>query len=210
MARRMAKRVRENDGADGSARLRRCIASGDVCDTNAMVRLVLDPEGVVVPDVAAGLPGRGFWLSARRDAVKTACEKNLFAKAARAKAIAPPGLAGEIERQLTRRCLDLLGIARRAGATAVGFEKAKAQIQAGRVGLFIEAADGSVKGRAKMTASAPRVPVIDVLTGAEIGAAVGREYAVHIVVEAGPIADKLLREATRLGGFRTDRPTDVQ
>lgn len=210
MARRKAKRVNENDGADGSARVRRCIASGAVGDTNAMVRLVLDPDGVVVPDIAAGLPGRGFWLSARRDAVKTACEKNLFAKAARAKAILPPDLAGEIERQLTRRCQDLLGFARRAGVMAVGFEKVKAQVRAGRPGLFVEAADGSAKERARMTAMAPQVPVISVLTGAELGAAVGREHAVHIVVDAGPIADKLLREATRLGGFRTDRQTDVQ
>ncbi len=175
-----------------------------------MVRLVISPEGTVVPDVAGGLPGRGFWLSARRDAVKTACEKNLFAKAARAKATVPPGLVDEIERQLTRRCMDLLGFARRAGATAVGYEKAKAKVIAGRAGLFVEAADGSTKGRAKMTAMAPQVPMVGILTGAELGAAVGRDFAVHIVVEPGPIADKLLREAARLGGFRTDGPADVE
>ena len=210
MPRRTAKRRDENDGEDCVGRFRRCIASGVVCDTDEMVRLVLSPEGTVVPDVAAGLPGRGFWLSARRDAVKTACEKNLFAKVARAQVTVPPGLDGEIERQLARRCQALLGFARRAGATAVGYEKAKARVRAGRAGLFLEAADGSEKGRTKMTGMAPEVPMIGLLSAAELGAAVGRDFAVHVVIEPGPIADKLLREATRLGGFRTDCPTNVQ
>ena len=38
----------------------------------------------VVPDVAAKLPGRGLWVAATRDAIATAVEKKLFARAAKA------------------------------------------------------------------------------------------------------------------------------
>jgi hypothetical protein len=36
----------------------------------------------------------------------------------------------------------------------------------------------------------------------ELGPALGREAAVHVVVGRGRLADRLLREATRLAGFR--------
>jgi uncharacterized protein len=183
---------------------RRCIATGVVGSVDGMVRMVLAPDGTVVPDLAGRLPGRGFWLSARRDAVKTACDKNLFAKAARARATVPDGLDRQIERQLARRCQDLLGFARRAGGAVAGFEKAAARLRAGGAGLIFEAADGASGGRAKITAMARGVPIADVLTSAELGAALGREAAVHVVVDAGPIADKLGREVGRLRGFRPD------
>jgi len=58
-----------------------------------MVRFVIGPDEEVVPDIKGCLPGRGFWLSARRDMVNTACAKNLFAKAARVRVVAPADLA---------------------------------------------------------------------------------------------------------------------
>ncbi|MCG8508427.1 MAG: RNA-binding protein [Rhodospirillales bacterium] len=202
------KGTRHKAGSRGPGPNRRCIATGDVGPAAAMVRLVLAPDGTVVPDLAGRLPGRGFWLSARRDAVKTACDKNLFARAARARATVPDGLDGQIERQLTRRCQDLLGFARRAGGAVCGFEKAAARLRSGRAGLVLEAADGAAGGRAKITAMAGEVPVAGLLTAAELGAALGRDSAVHVVVDAGPIADKLGREIERLRGFRPDDPLD--
>ncbi len=184
--------------------LRRCIATGTVQPAAGMIRLVLGPDGTVVPDLAGRLPGRGFWLSARRDAVKTACGKNLFAKAAKARAVAPPELDQEIERQLVRRCQDILGFARRAGQTAAGFEKAAAMVRSGNAGLVMEAADGASNGRAKMAAIARSIPLIGVLTGIELGAAAGRDFAVHVAVQSGPIAEKLRLETARLQGFRPE------
>lgn len=186
---------------------RRCIVTGVVCGPEEMIRFVVGPDGSVTPDIVGRLPGRGFWLSARRDAVKTACEKNLFSKAAKARVVIPPDLEGEIERQLARRCQDLLGFARRAGEASVGFEKASARIRAGRAGLLVEAADGAPGGRAKMASRAPDVPRAAVLTAAELGAALGRDFAVHVVVDAGAIAEKLQGELARLRGFRT--PSDM-
>lgn len=202
MARRTDRsEVAEDVQQDGP--VRRCIVTGVVCRTEEMVRFVVGPGGIVTPDVVGRLPGRGFWLSARRDAVKTACEKNLFSKAAKARVDVPPDLEGEIERQLARRCQDLLGFARRAGEVAAGFEKASARIRSGRVGLLVEAVDGAPGGQAKLASLAPGIPRVGVLNAEELGAALGRDFAVHVVVDAGAIAEKLRCELARLRGFRT-------
>ena len=50
-------------------RERRCLVSGEVLAEDRLVRFAADPDGNVVPDVAAVLPGRGMWVRADRDAV---------------------------------------------------------------------------------------------------------------------------------------------
>ena len=77
--------MRERRIAGGSrSRERRCIVSGEIMPDNRLVRFVSAPDGEVVPDVAAKLPGRGLWVAAARAAVGEAVEKKLFARAAKA------------------------------------------------------------------------------------------------------------------------------
>ncbi|MEI9891635.1 MAG: DUF448 domain-containing protein [Caulobacteraceae bacterium] len=45
-----------------------------------LVRFVAGPEGVVVPDVARKLPGRGLWVAANREAVDQAAGRRLLAR----------------------------------------------------------------------------------------------------------------------------------
>src|SRR3546814_9554818 len=83
-----------------------------------------------------------------------ACARNLFAKAAKRHVRVPEDLAVQVERLALRRCLDLLGLARRAGAVVAGFEKVRAALRAGEVGLLVQAADGADDGRQKIQALA--------------------------------------------------------
>ncbi len=196
----------ENEtGADdeGSGRERRCIVSGAVKPVEEMIRCVVGPDGVVVPDIEARLPGRGLWLSARRDVVNTALAKNLFAKAARRRVGVPADLADRIERLLVKRCLELVGLARRAGRAVAGFEKVRGELKAGRGAILIAAADGAADGREKIRALAPGLPLVAVLKGDELGAAFGRDHAVHALLAPGRLAERLLVDAGRLAGFRT-------
>ena len=52
--------------------LRRCIVTRERRAKEKMIRFVLGPDRTVVPDLAARLPGRGIWLSARGDVLETA------------------------------------------------------------------------------------------------------------------------------------------
>jgi predicted RNA-binding protein YlxR (DUF448 family) len=91
-------------------------------DEARLVRFVAGPDGVVVPDLARKLPGRGIWVAATREAVQAAAKKGLFARAAKARLVAPPDLADQVETLLHGRLLSALGLARKAGDLTFGFE----------------------------------------------------------------------------------------
>ncbi len=160
------------------------------------------PDGAVVADLAETLPGRGLWLSARRDIVEAACRRNAFAKAARRKVGVPDGLADRLEALLAGRCRDLLGLARRAGQAVAGGEKVRVWLKEGRAGVLFAAVDGAAAARSRLRALARDLPVIEVLTAAELGAGFGRERVVHAAVAPGRLAEGLERECARLAGFR--------
>lgn len=181
---------------------RRCVATGTVRPKDELLRFVVSPAGEVVPDIEQRLPGRGIWLSARRDVVNTAVGKRLFAKAARRAVTAPEDLADRVHAALLRRCLDALGLARRAGQAVCGFEKVKAELKAGRAAALVEARDAAEDGRAKMRALAPAVPLVEVFDAAELGMPFGRDQAVHVALAPGGLARRLVREAGLLAGFR--------
>jgi ribosomal protein L7Ae-like RNA K-turn-binding protein len=130
-----------------------------------------------------------------------ACAKHMFAKAARRSVRVPDNFADQVEGALVRRCLSLVGLARRAGQAVVGYEKSREWLKSGRAGIVVAASDGSAAGRAKLEALASGVPIA-VLRADELGAAAGRDRAVHMVVSLGSLADSLKREAKRLAGFR--------
>ena len=41
---------------------RKCIVTGEIRDRNEMYRFIIDPDNQILPDLAAKLPGRGFWV----------------------------------------------------------------------------------------------------------------------------------------------------
>src|SRR5690606_16106712 len=124
--------------------------SSDLLDESRLIRFVAGPDGAVVPDLARKLPGRGLWVAADRASVEAAVKKNLFSRAARAPLKPAAGLADLVESLLVRRCLDLLGLARREGVLISGFEKSLAVVRSGKAAWIIEAADGSSDGRGKL------------------------------------------------------------
>ncbi len=187
---------------DDAKRLRRCIASGALRPKEEMIRFVIGPDGDLVADLDGRLPGRGFWLSAERDMINTACARKAFARAAGAPLTAPPGMADRVEGLLARRCLDLVGLACRAGEVVAGFDKTRAWLRAGKGGVLMAASDGAPGGRAKVRALAPGLSLLEMFSGAELGAALGREFAGHMVLARGRLAARLLGEASRLAGFR--------
>jgi len=180
--------------------LRRCIATGRVGPKETMVRFVLGPDDRVVPDVEGRLPGRGYWVSAERVALDRAVARRSFARAARRPVEVPADLADASAGLLRKRCLDRLGLARRAGQLVAGFEKVREALVAGRVALRIEAADGSPDGRDKLTAVARGVPVVSVFSAGELADALGRAHVVHAALAAGGFAERLLEDLARYRG----------
>lgn len=186
---------------------RRCIVTGERLAKETMVRCVVGPDGSIVPDVGAALPGRGLWLTSRRDIVATAVKKRAFDRAARRPVTIPADLADRIEMLLVQRCREAVGLARRSGKAVAGFEKVGQAIRKGGVGLLLAASDGARDGRHKVAAMAPGLPVMDRLNAAELGAAFGRDHVVHGAIGAGALAARLQVDAARLAGFRASADT---
>lgn len=185
-----------------SAQTRRCIVTGEVCERSRLVRFVVAPDGAVVPDVAGDLPGRGIWVSASREVIEKACAKRLFARAARREVAVAADLAERTETLLARRCLDLLGLARRAGVAVTGFEKVRALLRAERAAALIAASDGAADGRAKLRRLTGDLPLVESFTGTELSLALGRENVVHAALASGRLAERFVMEAGRLARFR--------
>jgi len=184
---------------------RKCIASGEVKQKVEMLRFVVGPDDLVVFDAKGKLPGRGLWLSARLDMLEIAQAKQKFARAARAKVRVPDDLADQVVRQLRMGCLNRVGLARRSGILVQGFEKVRAALKADPSGVLLQASDGGPDGREKVTRLAPDIQVVAQFTAAEIGQAIGRDNAVHVLMGAGKMAKAFLCEARKLAGV-TNRP----
>ena len=180
---------------------RRCVFTREHGDRERMLRFVVGPERQIVPDLVAKLPGRGIWLSARRDVVEGARMKNAFARAARAPVVVPPDLLHLVETGLTRRVTELLGLARRAGQANYGFERSREWLQAGRAGIVLQAHDGSADERTRFLSGRRDVAVAAPLSSAAMGAVFGRDHVVHVVVAPGRLAETLKLETDRLAGI---------
>lgn len=189
-----------NDSKDEPER--KCIVSGESQPKAGLIRFVLGPDGMVVPDLLARLPGRGIYVAADRAALDKAAAKGLFSRAARAPAKAPPDLADLVEGLLARRVVELLSLARKAGDAVTGYEKVKDWLVKGTATVLIQASDGSERGKAKLRPPEKTGLFIGCLSAQEMGLAFGREHAIHGALAAGGLSDRVVEEAARLAGLR--------
>jgi predicted RNA-binding protein YlxR (DUF448 family) len=191
-------------------RERRDLVSGEVMPEERLVRFVAGPDGVVVPDLARKLPGRGLWVAATREAVASAVQKGGFSRAAKARLSVPADLPDQVENLLKIRLLSGLGLARRAGDLILGFEKTAQAIEQGKTAWMVEAADGAHDGRRKLLQSVRRAAdagrpaprLLGVFSSEELGLALGLGNVIHLAFLAGRGADRWTMDVERLSGFR--------
>ena len=100
-------------------------------------------------------------MTADRDTLNKAFKKSAFGKAARRSVKVDRNLPDLVETLLKRRCLETIGLARRAGIAVAGFEKVREALKHGKAGVLLAASDGAEDGRAKVRGLAGDAPVID-------------------------------------------------
>lgn len=180
--------------------LRRCIVTRESLPKDDMLRFVVGPDNTLVPDLAGRLPGRGMWLKAAPGLLELAMKKGAFHRAAKAQVTIPGDMAAMLGGMLEQRLMDMLGMARRAGESVAGWQKVQEWLAAGRVGLLVEATDGSPAERARLIGG-HQMPVILALPAETLGRIFGRGGAVHVAVAKGRLAEAIAREANRLRAF---------
>ena len=194
---------------------RRCLVSGNTEVTSALIRFVADPDGHVIPDPGNDLPGRGAWVTASRAEIDTAAKKGhlrrYFGRQGGPVSV-DPAVADKVEGVLAGRCLNYLGLAKRAGQIVAGYEKVRAALKSGQVAVRIEAADARAADGKKLDNLTGNIPVISLFTVEDLSLALGRQNVVHAGLAPGGLAERFLAESVRLGGFRetTSRPVSVK
>jgi len=180
---------------------RRCIVTGERQAKNGLIRFVVGPGDVIVPDILEKLPGRGIWVTSDRDILTKAVEKRLFARGAKQAVSVPDDLADVVEKLLVRRVTDLIALGRKSGQAVAGFEKVKSWLASGHARVLLQASDGSTRGKGKLwTPEGGRW--FGCMTSNELGLAFGRESVIHGALVAGGLSNLVVEEATRLKGLR--------
>ena len=185
--------------------LRRCIVTRGTGPKTGLLRCVVAPDGTLVPDATEHLPGRGYWVTAARPVIETALKKRSFEKAAGGGVTVPADLADLAAAQVERQCLALLGLARRAGQVVTGQDRVSALVERGEAALQFEASDSAAVGRRRGYDNFPGerdVPLVTLFDRDQLSTALGGPNVVHAALRRGGMAERILRETTRLGALR--------
>jgi predicted RNA-binding protein YlxR (DUF448 family) len=199
-------------GAAGAARL--CIVTRAVTPTEEMIRFVAGPDRALVPDLKRKLPGRGVWVTARRDLLAEATRRGAFARALKADVKVAADLPAVVESLIERALLDALAIARKAGQVVAGHAKVEAVAERAAAAGFLQAAGAGAEGvrqimaaiRRGYGADAENVVVIDAFTSAQLDLALARPNVVHAALLAGRASDTVLARWRTLARFRMGDP----
>jgi uncharacterized protein len=194
---------------------RRCIITGERGPKSGLVRLALDPEGKVAPDIRARAPGRGAWIGVERTVLDTAISKGklkgALSRAFKGAAISiPDDLSDKIEGSFERAVLDRLGLEARAGMLATGSDRIAEAARRGQVYLLLHASDASDDGSRKLD-QALRVGreaegsgmagLTLTLDRTRLSAALGRVNTVHIAITDKKAAERVTRDLDRWHHF---------
>lgn len=180
---------------------RRCVVTGEVQPKTGLIRFVVGPGGLLAPDLAERLPGRGFYVTCNREVLQKAVDRKLFHKAARCQVEVAPDFVALIEQGLADRVVHHVSLARKAGVAVCGFEKVKGMLADERAKVLFQASDGSERGKSKLwTPEGGRF--FGMLTSQELGLAFGRESVIHAALSAGGMTKRVVDEASRLSGLR--------
>jgi predicted RNA-binding protein YlxR (DUF448 family) len=186
-----------------------CAATGAVRPVDEMIRFVVGPDGVAVPDLKRRLPGRGMWITATRQALHAALAHKAFARAFKRDVRVASDVVDTTERLIERTALEALAICHKAGKVAIGFANVAAALARARVVAVCNAAEAAPDGRRKLAAAlhgradGAEIRVIDAFTSVQLDLALGRSNVIHAALLAGPESETFLARISCLERFRT-------
>lgn len=191
---------------------RKCILSGAHDLRDALVRLAISPEGLVLPDALARAPGRGAWIGVSREKLETALAKGklkgALARAFKGAALTIPGdLPERIEAALIRAFTDRLGLEMKSGKLMVGSDRIAENARAGKVTWLAHAADAGEDGSRKLDQAwrvgqdaegSGMAGITLPLDRTTLSVALGRDNVVHLALTDRSAAQRLAAPLQRL------------
>jgi len=199
---------REESGR--SPPVRTCVVKREKKEKSFLLRFVLSPQNEIVPDIKGTLPGRGVWVSARKNAIEDAIKRRAFQRAYKKDIRVSSELAGDVEHLLRRSALERLSIANKAGLVVTGFVKVGESIRRREIFALLHAAEAAIDGQTKLdrkfAASLTEQDHIsnrNRFTSAEISLATGSVNVIHAGLKDGGASRAFLRAFHRLNDYST-------
>ncbi|MGB6177359.1 MAG: RNA-binding protein [Methylocella sp.] len=198
--------------AEGSPE-RTCIVTRAKGLPEDMIRFVVGPGAIVVPDIRRKLPGRGVWVMARAGHVAEAVKRQAFSRGFKTKVAASESLAAEVEALMTTDCLQALSLAGKAGQVVSGFAKVEETIASGAVAGLVHASDCGADGMRKLGQSLRRRygderarPRVELFRSGQLDLALGRANVIHAALIEGPASAGFLARCRKLTFYRSGSP----
>lgn len=180
---------------------RKCIVSGAVMAKEELLRFTVTPDNRVIPDFKKKLPGKGIWVKNSKQVLTTAVAKNLFSKAYKKNVKADAGLVEVVEELLSKRGLDSISLARKAGVLLTGLDKVSEAIKKGKVAFVLEAKDAGSDGYNRIALLAKELEIFRTYNVEELDKALDKVNTVHVAFLKSPMAKSVYNEFSRFESF---------
>ena len=194
---------------------RRCALTHEVKPAAELVRFVVGPDDVLVPDTDARAEGRGVWISLGEKQVAEAVKKKAFAKSLKTNVTVPADLPALTRLRLEQRFVSSLQMAKKAGQLLTGAMKVKEALETGAAIALVTATDAAEDGRKKMLATlkasskarqeqgleGAERPHFELLDSGQLGLALGIESVIHAAPTQGAAGEAAVKRADRLARF---------
>lgn len=188
---------------------RRCALTGTTALKSDLLRFALAPDGMLVPDLKQVLPGRGFYSGVTKAVLAEAQTSGALSKAiARHYKISPKdfrlpdSLAEQVARLYVKNVMSMLGLERKAGRVFLGADSVGKAGIAGKIAVFINAADGAGNTHKFLArAKAAELPMITAFGRDDLSLAFGRENVVHAALADRGAWRNILKHAQAYAQF---------
>ena len=200
------EQMEAGSGRPRTGRTRMCAVTRAVLPESELIRFVAAPDGSVVADLKAKLPGRGVWVGAERKRVAEAVKRNVFSRGLKDPLTPAADLPERVAARLKDVALGRLGLARKAGAVLAGFAKVDAAIGA-RAACSAHPCRRCRRGRDAQDRAGALPPlrrngyrcrVLRLFGSEELSLAMGRPNVIHAAVLQAPAGMSFVEAAIRL------------
>lgn len=175
--------------------LRTCVGCKTSGSPQDLVRLVVGPEGEVVPDLGGGAFGRGAWVHPRLGCIEGAVRGGLSRGLKMKVTASVEDVTSLLRDAASRRTFSLLQAAQRARRAAVGTTALEEAERDDRVELLVLAGDAKASAKLPVvTRLGQRGRVCLFKTKAELGAAFKRDELALV----GLLSKDLSQEVSRM------------
>jgi uncharacterized protein len=185
-----------------------CIVTREAGTDETLIRFARAPDGTVVPDLQAKLPGRGVWVTCSARLLAEAVKRQAFKRGFDTDCTVPQEIAQQVSSLLRRQAVNTLSLARKAGEAVQGFTKVEEALRKGPVAVLLHASHAGADGVEKLDRLKGHKTVIsNSFRGDEMDLAFGRPNVIHAAIATGGLADRLVLHLQRMASFDSDGPT---